>query len=238
MCLIDVETGKIVTAKRPARWRGALQLSAQIIDGQVTIRFPDGQEIRADDDRANQLMSTALGRQVRLSSLPGPDQVIERANPESVFVKGSDEDVELTTAPPGRDTGTTTFHDFGAVHLIATTSVERLSAHLARDPLEVIRFRPNLVVATSTDVIVENAWPGGRLHIGSAVFDITFPTPRCAVPMQRHGQLAERRDVLRAISQHEKSPMRTLGALSCLGVYARVAVPGSVAPGDDVFLED
>lgn len=236
LSLIDVATGSIVSAKRPARWREVLQLGAHLTGDEVVVTLADGHEVRADDPDLNELLSTLLGRPVVLSSTPTSDHLIERAVPDAVLEHGLGDEVEVTTAPTGRDTGGRTFHDFAAVHLITTASLARVSGPIEGDPLEVVRYRPNLVISTEMDVTAERDWPGLRLRVGTAEFEIIVPSPRCAVPMLRHGTLPERRDAFSAIKRNGMTPVANLGELPCLGVYARVAVAGTIAPGDEAVL--
>jgi len=237
LALIDRESGAVASAKRPARWRDTLQLRAQTVGDQVVIELPDGSRVYATGVQADTLISRALGREIHVSSAP-QQQLIERAVPEAVLDRGPAADVEHTSGPAGRDTRGETFHDFAAIHILTTASIARLSALIAGDPLEAVRYRPNLIVRTPEDVAAEIDWPGCHLRIGGAEFHVTIPTPRCAVPMQSHGTLPERPDAFRVLKEHGRVPVADLGELPCIGVYARVVRSGTVAAGDDVHVED
>src|SRR5690348_4778853 len=82
--LIDRETGKIASAKRPRLWGRLLQCQARVVsaDGAVCIELADGQELLASQDNADEVMSALTGRSVRLVRTPPPEPEIERYWPD------------------------------------------------------------------------------------------------------------------------------------------------------------
>lgn len=218
LALIDTETGKVVSAKLPRLWEGMLQFQATTEGATVKISCPDGQVIDSADPSVHEHLSALLGKPVRLTATPPEDATFDRLNPE-------DGQVQLSRAAAG------TFFDFGAVHLVTTSTLDILSV-----PLE--RYRPNIVVNTSEPGFVENAWVGKQLHIGAqAVLEVIVVTPRCAVPTLAHGSLP--RDVRALRVPHELNrivPLERLGPQPCVGIYARVLQPGTIFPGDAIRL--
>jgi hypothetical protein len=103
-------------------------------------------------------------------------------------------------------------------------SLERAGAAHPAGRVEVARDRPNIVVETAAGLTgcVENDWVGHRLHIGpDAILDILIPSPRCAVPTLRHGDLPPDPDALRVPLQHNFVPVPLDGS-------ARRPVSGSM----------
>ena len=111
--------------------------------------------------------------------------------------------------------------------LITTRTVESLAALLGTD-LNVLRFRPNLVIeAIGAAAFPEDEWVGRDLTVGTTWMRIDKRDKRCVVV--NVDPVTGRRDptVLRAIAAHRDT---------CLGVYGSTIRPGRVAVGDSVVL--
>jgi hypothetical protein len=112
--------------------------------------------------------------------------------------------------------------------LITTRTVESLGALLGTD-LNVLRFRPNLVIeALGAAAFPEDEWVGRVLTVGTAWVRIDVRDKRCVVvnvdPVTGHRDPT----VLRAIATHRETR---------LGVYGSTIRPGRVAVGDSVVLQ-
>ena len=62
--------------------------------------------------------------------------------------------------------------------------------------------------------------------------NVILPTPRCAVPTLAHGTLPRRTDAVRTVLEHNRIPLPGFGLKPCLGAYAQVLTPGTIALGD------
>ncbi len=115
--------------------------------------------------------------------------------------------------------------DVGALHLLTTSSLEWLEERLGR-PMPATRFRPNLVFrAPAAPPHIENTWVGRRLHLGSAVIEVTAPTERCVMVTMPQPRLPADQRILRLLAQEREA---------CFGVYASVVVPGTIRLGQNV----
>ncbi|MGW3040825.1 MOSC domain-containing protein [Kitasatospora sp. NPDC001159] len=223
--LLDVETGRVASAKNPRLWAGLLRYSAAAADGGVAITGPDG---RSADEAE---LSEALGRKLALIAERPPGATVERAVPEEVLAHGIAAEVPVTVNELGRAAPDGGFFDFAPLHLITSSTLDAVG-------VEAERYRPNLVIRTEGEGFVENAWVGRELAIGRALrLRVVAPTPRCAVPTLRHGPLPRRTEALRIPAERNRLvPLEGVPELPCAGVYAQVLAPGRIEPGDRVRL--
>jgi uncharacterized protein YcbX len=231
---------RVATAKRPARWRNLLLLSAELVEpGAVRLRFPDGRTVLSGDPGVDKLLSEFLGEDVELRSEAPPGAELERATPEAVLEAGPEADVDFNHSPVAAGAPAGTFFDFSPVQLITTASLAQAGGFHPAGKLDAIRYRPNILIETSPDLsgFVENDWVGRQLHLGpEVVLDLLVPSPRCAVPTLRHGELPPDPDALRVPLKHNfvPIPLEGYGSAPCLGVHAGVIRGGRLSPGDEV----
>lgn len=240
--LIDVETGKVCSAKRHDLWGGLFAFRAAMSPpGPALVTFPDGTERSADDPAMSEALSDVLGRPVRLSSTAPPDAKIEEIWDES---KGSRMygpavgthdgetviDVTASFAAPGD------FFDFSAIHLLTTNTLAELERREPGSSFDVRRFRPNIVVELEDETgFVENDWTSVR--IGDVELKTLIPVPRCVMTTLPQGDLDRDRNVLRSLAKHNMIEAGPLGEMPCAGIYMAVASPGTIRVGDRVGIE-
>jgi len=76
--IVDLEDGRIASAKHPRKWSRLLELRAAYRDGPgspVVISFPDGATATTADTDIDQRLSSFLGRDVTLASQANEGQV-------------------------------------------------------------------------------------------------------------------------------------------------------------------
>ena len=240
LAVVSRATGKVASAKFPRLWRDLLRVAAAAEDaggdGAARITLPDGKIIWSCDADVDAVLSGLLGQPVTLTASPAQGAAIDRAVPEAVLRDGVEAQVpaELMElgggAPPG------TFVDFAPLHLLTTSTLDRiaeLSPHGRSDPQ---RYRPNIVVRTIAPGFTENDWLERNLRVGDElVLRVISRTPRCAVPTLAHGPLPRDPDALRVLAQHNRmEPLDGADPEPCAGVYAQVLRPGRVRVGDAV----
>ena len=156
--LIDVETGRVASAKHPSTWRGLLALSSRWNDGAPQITMPDGETIAASG--AAGALSALLHRPVRASTVRPAHAAVARPAPEDVIAAGDDADVPYALLEIGQGTSGSTFVDYAPVHVVTTSTLAHVGA-------EAVRYRPNLVLDTPGGLpFAENDWPGRELTVG------------------------------------------------------------------------
>ncbi|AXT85794.1 sulfurase [Aeromicrobium sp. A1-2] len=246
----DLELDAVTTARRlPA----LLGCTARFLDEppagvgpgdvcDVVVAFPDGTEIASNDrERLDARLSELTGKRVALVPLP---PLHDKAAYRGVLASKRDLRLQwaLTDDEPLPDfsmfpirklaqlsiyaTPIGIFADAYAVHLLTTSSLRTMATHGGN--FDVRRFRPNIVVDTPLDGLVEQRWVGGTLRAGGIGVGVEIPAVRCSVPMREQPGMPADPEVSRTVSE--------LGE-RCLGVYADIVEVGTVRVGDAVTFE-
>ncbi len=230
--LVDQTTGKVASAKNPRKWGKLFDFRASFVDPpkpggplpDVRISLPDGRSVMADQPGADDMLSDALGAQVRLmaSSLEKPS--LEEYWPDIEGLANREKVTEEFTSPR-------TFFDAASVHVLTTATTDRLRELYPEGRFEARRFRPNLVVEPPQHVkdFVENGWVGRTLRVGEDVrLKVSSPCGRCVMTTLAQGDLPRDLGVLRAAARYNKVRV---------GVYASVEQGGTIKRADSVWLE-
>ena len=115
--------------------------------------------------------------------------------------------------------------DAGAIHILTTASLRWVAAEYGPSGADRRRYRPNIVLDTAGEGLVEDQWLGATLSIGSCVLRVSNRVERCVMPTFAQDGLARRPDLLRFLVERNET---------MLGVYANVVSSGSMAVGDRV----
>jgi len=223
--LVDIETGKIVSAKNPKMWPNIFSFYSRYNDiensNTVHITLPDGTIVSSNDDNVDSLLSSALGKKVKfITQVPNTPQ-LEEYWPDIDHLDNrdivTDEDM-----PKG------TFYDLAIIHLLTTSTLDELSRLYPEGRFETRRFRPNIVVNTEEKGFVENAWLGKTIAIGNDVkLKITDHCPRCVMTTLEQGDLPKDTTVLKTAVKHNNAHV---------GVYAEVIQGGTIKCDDEVTI--
>jgi uncharacterized protein YcbX len=223
--VLDVETGRVATAKYARLWRSLLRFRARQAGPAVRITLPDGRGIDAADGDAHRVLSAALGRPVSLAGARSAGAAMDRPAAEAVLEHGVTADLPVSPLVLAQGSPGGSFVDYASVHLISTATLAGIGA-------EALRFRPNILLATDGPAYAENAWVGRELRIGEVRLRITLPTPRCVLPTLEHGELPRAQHALRGPAAANRVPVPGFGVLPCAGVYAEVLAPGRIRLGE------
>jgi uncharacterized protein len=240
--LVDVETGKVISAKNPKKWPDffAYRAAYTVPPAQnglptVWITLPDGTVLRSDQSDIDYNLSRALGNKVMLQTQSPKDAKLEQFWPEY-----EGEANEVSSEAVAGDAPQGTFFDYAALHLLTTSSIEAMQSHYPEGRFEVRRFRPNIMLDTNGQAgFVENDWVGKTIKIGDNLrLQITDPCPRCVMPTLAQGDLPQDNGIFKNGIAKNKPLVPFAGKeLPSVGVYARVLTPGWVKRGDGVSIE-
>jgi uncharacterized protein YcbX len=243
LAVVSRATGKIASAKFPRLWRDLLTVSAAAADdpaadGTVRITLPEGKIVWSSDAGVDTILSGLLDEPVTLTATPMPGAALDRAVPEAVLRDGVDAHVPAELMEIGGGGPPGTFVDFAPLHLLTTSTLDRIAELSPHGRADLERYRPNIVIRTAGAGFTENDWLERILHVGDdLVLRVIARTPRCAVPTLAHGVLPRDPDALRVLARHNRvEPLDSLDPEPCAGVYAEVLRPGRIRTGDPVRL--
>ena len=164
LAVVSRRSGKVASAKYPRLWRNLLTLSAAALDDAARegarIMLPDGMTVCSTDADTDEVLSALLNEPVTLTATPPPRASLDRAVPEAVLSDGVTaqvpaEVIEIgAAAPPG------TFVDFAPVHLLTTSTLDRVAELNPGKHADLERYRPNIVIRTEAEGFTENGWLG------------------------------------------------------------------------------
>jgi uncharacterized protein YcbX len=163
--------------------RSAIDIALPASDAElrgVTI-FKDSLRVPDAGDEAGAWVSEFIGKPTRLVQIP-----LDRAR--------------TTQAGYGRDDDQVAFADGFPLLLIGQASLEDLSQKVGR-PLEMLRFRPNLVIEGS-EAYAEDGWK--RILIGDVEFRVVKSCARCILTTidPQSGERSEDREPLATLQKY------------------------------------
>jgi uncharacterized protein YcbX len=228
--VVDAETGKVAGAKNPRKWGNFFDFRAAYLEPPeaeselppVRLTLPDGAVVTSDQPDLEQILSGALGREVKFARAQGSGESSATAEEYWPDMEGLEHRDTVTDweLPSG------TFFDLAVVHVLTTATLDRLRELYPEGRFEVRRFRPNIVVASEERGFVENEWIGKTVSVGDDVrLRVTGPCPRCVMTTLSQGDLPKDPGILRTAAQNNEANV---------GVYADVVMGGAIRRGDPV----
>ena len=238
--LFDAADDKLVSAKQPRKWPVMFDCRATYsapprLDAPlpaVWITLPNGDVVRSDDTRVDSVLSSALGRDVRLRLATERKLTVEYVeDPLETGASVTDFSAALS-APSG------TLFDYAPLHVLTTATLDQLRTVYPAGRFELRRFRPNVAIqVTSGETgFVENRWIGHTLAIGDEVLiRAVDPCPRCVMTTLPQGDLPRDLGILRAAAEYNRPHVSFAGAPQpSVGIYATVLHGGTIRRGDRV----
>jgi uncharacterized protein YcbX len=231
--VVDKKTGKVASAKNPRKWGRLFDFRSVFIDPPklvenippVRITFPDGTHTFSNHDGIDYTLSKVLGQDVRLMTAQLDKPSYEEYWPD-IDGLAQREKVTDENMPPQ------TFFDIAVIHLLTTSTIDRLRELYPEGRFEVRRFRPNIVVELTSGEkdFIENRWVGKRLTIGEdIVLRVTGPCTRCVMTTLPQGDLPKDLGILRTIAKYNQVTA---------GIYASVHRHGIIRRGDLLRVEE
>lgn len=253
--LIDLKTGKVVSAKSVTLFPNMLGCQAAFVEAPqagralppVRITLPDGTTVTNDSNDVDRVLSAHFRREVTLAGAAPADYTIDQYHPDAenldpaghrdMFVEqklGSaffDEAGAASPVPVG------SFFDLFPVSVLSLSALKQLSALQPQSRFEPRRFRMNLIVDTTQAGFVENDWVGHVLKIGDAArIRVATPDTRCVMTTLAQGDLPKDTDVLRALTRYNRLQISEEGLFPCMGVYGIVEAPGMLKVNDRLMV--
>ena len=230
--IVDKKTGKVASAKNPAKWGKLFDFrSSFIVPPQdvgnippVRVIFPDGTQFFSDQSNIVDNLSNVLLQDVRLMKASLEKPIYEEYWPD---IDGLAQRERVTDeAMPSQ-----TFFDIAVIHLLTTSTINHLRELYPEGRFEVRRFRPNIVIeSTSAEKdFIENKWVGKNVTVGEdIVMKVTGLCTRCVMTTLPQGDLPKDLGILRTTARYNQVHA---------GVYASVHKGGTIRRGDLVQIE-
>ncbi len=253
--LIEVESGKVVSAKSVRNFPDLLGCCAEFVEPPqlgremppVQITLPDGTTARSDSKEAGRVMSAYFRREVRLAGAAPEDFTIdmyhtdvEGADPagrKDTFVEQKLGAAYFDQAGLASPVPAGAFFDLFPLTVLTTSTLERLNELQPTSRFDERRFRMNIIVDAVEPGFVENDWVGRLLLIGDGVrVNVAVSDARCVMTTLAQEDLPADSGVLRALVEHNSLQVAGARQFPCAGVYAVVTEPGVIRAGDPVAL--
>lgn len=235
--VIDKQTGKVASAKNPRKWGKLFDFRSMFVDSlhdvndipPVRITFPDGSNVSSDhqEDDMDSSLSKVFDREVRLMKASGFEKPSYEEYWPDIDGLAQREKVTDEAMPPQ------TFFDIAVIHILTTSTINRLRELYPEGRFEVRRFRPNIVVESASGEkkdFIENSWVGKKITIGEGiVLKVTAPCTRCVMITLPQGDLPQDLGILSTVARYNQVHV---------GVYASVYHGGTIHRGDLIHLEE
>jgi uncharacterized protein len=243
--LVDVATGKVVSAKSARLFPNVLTCQARFVEPPhagrdlpaVRIVLPDATAVTSDAGDCDRVLSAYFRREVTLARMAPENFTIDQYHPD---IEGADPAGHRDTVVEAKvgsaffaEAGLASpvpvgaFFDLFPLSVLTTSTLEQLQ----------VSRRMNVMVGTQAPGFLENGWVGRDLAIGAtARVLVRMSDPRCVMTTLAQDDLPSDPEILRALVQHNMLQVGDAGQVPCAGVYAVVAAAGTLRMGDPVNL--
>ncbi len=233
-CLVD-EDAEVVTARE---CHNLLRLTAKMIDDhclEVTDRA-DGESIRVQTPEAGQTVPISMS-QLTSASPAGPEAgawISERVGrPLRLVWQGDPASRAIAIEDGGRPGDVVSMADAGPLLLTTESSLSQLSDWIGSkekdtDPLDMLRFRPNVVV-DGDEPFVEDTW--GHVRIGLVDFRTTELCGRCVMTTLDPVTLDRGKEPIRTLAKYRRWDGATWFGIRLVPLgFGTITVGDAVAP--------
>jgi uncharacterized protein YcbX len=255
--LIDIETGKVASAKSvrlfpdlfkcKAVFVATPQLNSELPPVQITL--PDKRMLMSDASDIDSELSAFFGRDVTLARAAPDDFTIdmyhpdvENANPSGdrdKFVEQKLGSAFFDQAGIPSPVPVGSFFDLFPVTVLTTSTLDQLTKLEPSSNFDERRFRMNIIIDTNEDGFIENDWIGRELIVGDEMrIQIAMPDSRCVMTTLAQDELPQDNNILRTLIRNNRIQVADAGLFPCAGVYGVVQAPGSLRTGDNVSLSE
>lgn len=250
--LIDVDTGKVVSAKSVKLFPRMLDCRAAFVEPPksgdelppVRITLPDSSTVTSDSPDAAQKLSSYFGRNVRLIQAAPDDFTIDMYHPDIENTDCRDTVVEqklgsayFAAAGLASPVPVGAFFDLFPLSVMTNSTLDRLNEIRPESRFDARRFRMNVIVDATEAGFVENSWVGHKIMMGDSVrIHVSVPDSRCVMTTLAQEDLPKDTDILRTLAQHNRIQVGDEGRFPCVGVYAVIEAGGTLRTGDKVAL--
>jgi uncharacterized protein len=238
--VVDKQTDKVASARNPRKWGKLFDCRSIFVDllsddvdsiPPVRITFPDGSNVFSDrkEDDMDSRLSEVFGTEVTLMKASGFEEPGYEEYWPNIDGLAQRETVTYEAMP------SKTFFDIAVIHILTTSTINRLRELYPEGRFEVRRFRPNIMVDSAASEekkndFIENSWVGKKMTIGEdIVLKITGPCTRCVMITLPQGDLPQDLGILRTVTRYNQVHV---------GVYASVHHCGEIHRGDLIHLEE
>lgn len=235
--LLDVETGKIASAKKVRLFPNLMQCRATFVEPPqlgyaappVEIRLPDGRTVRSDDAAVDRVLSGCFDRDMRLVRATPGIATDAQYRPDADEAAQSGSGAEMI--------GTGAFRDAYPVSMLTTATLDRFGELQPDSRFDARRFRMNIIIDTAQVGFVENDWLERTLDFAGEIrLNIAARDSRCVMTTLPQAELPHDPEILRGVARHNRVHVAGSGDRPCAGVYARVAAAGVARVGDAISL--
>jgi len=249
--LIEVDTGKVVSAKSVRHFPDVLNCRASFVTTPeagkdlplVQIDFQDGTNVRSDSAKIDHRLSAWFQRKVTLAKTAPDDFTIDMYHPElegeteNTFAEQKLGSAYFAEAGLPSPVPSGAFFDSYPVSVLTTSTLKRLAEIRPESNFDLRRFRMNVIVDCDASGFAENDWVGRHIAIGKTVeLKIVVPDVRCVMTTLAQDNLSRDAEILKTLVRHNSIQASSARQLPCAGVYAVPVATGTIKAGDSVAL--